>query len=93
VGPLHIRHPKVPELAPNGGLAFEGFLFLYLFLALLTHLLNLYKTVWWYPAQHPPSHTTLVSKLDLYKLISCILTLTLTNFQDLLLASLIFDTS
>uniref|UniRef100_UPI00358F519F M-phase phosphoprotein 8-like n=1 Tax=Myxine glutinosa TaxID=7769 RepID=UPI00358F519F len=72
VGPLHIRHPKVPELAPNGGLAFEGFLFLYLFLALLTHLLNLYKTVWWYPAQHPPSHTTLNFHLIDYHLVAFI---------------------
>uniref|UniRef100_A0A8C7UE72 Transmembrane protein 39B n=1 Tax=Oncorhynchus mykiss TaxID=8022 RepID=A0A8C7UE72_ONCMY len=27
--------------------------------ALFVHYVNIYKTVWWYPHSHPPSHTSL----------------------------------
>uniref|UniRef100_F7E109 Transmembrane protein 39B n=1 Tax=Monodelphis domestica TaxID=13616 RepID=F7E109_MONDO len=27
--------------------------------ALFVHYINIYKTVWWYPPSHPPSHTSL----------------------------------
>uniref|UniRef100_A0AAZ3RW77 Uncharacterized protein n=1 Tax=Oncorhynchus tshawytscha TaxID=74940 RepID=A0AAZ3RW77_ONCTS len=29
--------------------------------ALFVQYVNIYKTVWWYPHSHPPSHTSLVS--------------------------------
>lgn len=40
---------------------FELQLFFCHLVALFVHYINIYKTVWWYPPSHPPSHTSLVS--------------------------------
>lgn len=56
-----LRHCKIPELPADRHLVFELQLFLCHLIALFVHYINIYKTVWWYPPSHPPSHTSLVS--------------------------------
>ncbi|XP_078472564.1 transmembrane protein 39A-A-like isoform X2 [Lampetra fluviatilis] len=71
-GPYQIKHARVPDVALDSGLVFEALLLAYLLLALCMHYVNLYKTVWWYPPEGPPSHTSLnFHKID-YHLVAFI---------------------
>ncbi|XP_053563219.1 transmembrane protein 39B [Bombina bombina] len=54
-----LRHCKIPELPVDRHLLFELQLFFCHLIALFVHYINIYKTVWWYPPSHPPSHTSL----------------------------------
>ncbi|MEE6484130.1 hypothetical protein FKM82_013766 [Ascaphus truei] len=56
---LPLRHCKIPELPVERNLLFELQLFFCHLIALFVHYINIYKTVWWYPPSHPPSHTSL----------------------------------
>lgn len=56
-----LRHCKIPELPVERSVLFELQLFFCHLVALFVHYINIYKTVWWYPPSHPPSHTSLVS--------------------------------
>lgn len=56
-----LKHCKIPELSMDRNVLFELHLFFCHLIALFVHYVNIYKTVWWYPASHPPSHTSLVS--------------------------------
>lgn len=55
------KHCKIPELSVDRNVLFELHLFFCHLVALFVHYVNIYKTVWWYPLSHPPSHTSLVS--------------------------------
>lgn len=57
------KHCKIPELSVDRNVLFELHLFFCHLVALFVHYVNIYKTVWWYPLSHPPSHTSLVSTL------------------------------
>lgn len=57
------KHCKIPELSVDRNVLFELHLFFCHLIALFVHYVNIYKTVWWYPLSHPPSHTSLVSTL------------------------------
>uniref|UniRef100_A0A8C0J201 Transmembrane protein 39B n=1 Tax=Chelonoidis abingdonii TaxID=106734 RepID=A0A8C0J201_CHEAB len=54
-----LRHCKIPELPVERSVLFELQLFFCHLIALFVHYINIYKTVWWYPPSHPPSHTSL----------------------------------
>uniref|UniRef100_A0A8C5X2T4 Transmembrane protein 39B n=1 Tax=Malurus cyaneus samueli TaxID=2593467 RepID=A0A8C5X2T4_9PASS len=54
-----LRHCKIPELPVERSILFELQLFFCHLVALFVHYINIYKTVWWYPPSHPPSHTSL----------------------------------
>lgn len=56
-----LKHCKIPELSGDRNVLFELHLFFCHLIALFVHYVNIYKTVWWYPPSHPPSHTSLVS--------------------------------
>lgn len=56
-----LKHCKIPELSVDRNVLFELQLFFCHLIALFVHYVNIYKTVWWYPLSHPPSHTSLVS--------------------------------
>lgn len=56
-----LKHCKIPELSVDRNVLFELHLFFCHLVALFVHYVNIYKTVWWYPPSHPPSHTSLVS--------------------------------
>lgn len=56
-----LQHCKIPELPIERSILFELQLFFCHLIALFVHYINIYKTVWWYPPSHPPSHTSLVS--------------------------------
>lgn len=58
-----LKHCKIPELSVDRNVLFELHLFFCHLIALFVHYVNIYKTVWWYPPSHPPSHTSLVSTL------------------------------
>lgn len=60
-----LQHCKIPELPIERSILFELQLFFCHLIALFVHYINIYKTVWWYPPSHPPSHTSLVSILYL----------------------------
>lgn len=55
-----LKHCKIPELSGDRHVLFELHLFFCHLVALFVHYVNIYKTVWWYPPSHPPSHTSLV---------------------------------
>uniref|UniRef100_A0A8C0CLI6 Transmembrane protein 39B n=1 Tax=Balaenoptera musculus TaxID=9771 RepID=A0A8C0CLI6_BALMU len=55
-----LQHCKIPELPVQASILFELQLFFCQLIALFVHYINIYKTVWWYPPSHPPSHTSLV---------------------------------
>lgn len=57
-----LKHCKIPELSVDRNVLFELHLFFCHLIALFVHYVNIYKTVWWYPPSHPPSHTSLVSQ-------------------------------
>uniref|UniRef100_A0A6I8QQJ9 Transmembrane protein 39B n=1 Tax=Xenopus tropicalis TaxID=8364 RepID=A0A6I8QQJ9_XENTR len=57
-----LRHCKIPDLPADRHLLFELQLFFCHLIALFVHYINIYKTVWWYPPSHPPSHTSLASQ-------------------------------
>uniref|UniRef100_A0A8C3UKN3 Transmembrane protein 39B n=1 Tax=Catharus ustulatus TaxID=91951 RepID=A0A8C3UKN3_CATUS len=46
-------------VVPLRSVLFELQLFFCHLVALFVHYINIYKTVWWYPPSHPPSHTSL----------------------------------
>ncbi|XP_026529474.1 transmembrane protein 39B isoform X2 [Pseudonaja textilis] len=54
-----LQHCKIPELPIERNILFELQLFFCHLIALFVHYINIYKTVWWYPPSHPPSHTSL----------------------------------
>uniref|UniRef100_A0ABM5ER78 Transmembrane protein 39B n=1 Tax=Pogona vitticeps TaxID=103695 RepID=A0ABM5ER78_9SAUR len=54
-----LQHCKIPELPVERSILFELQLFFCHLIALFVHYINIYKTVWWYPPSHPPSHTSL----------------------------------
>ncbi|XP_041711206.1 transmembrane protein 39B [Coregonus clupeaformis] len=54
-----LKHCKIPELSMDRNVLFELHLFFCHLIALSVHYVNIYKTVWWYPSSHPPSHTSL----------------------------------
>lgn len=56
-----LKHCKIPELSVDHNVMFELHLLFCHLIALFVHYVNIYKTVWWYPPSHPPSHTSLVS--------------------------------
>lgn len=58
-----LKHCKIPELSVDRNVLFELHLFVCHLTALFVHYVNIYKTVWWYPPSHPPSHTSLVSHM------------------------------
>uniref|UniRef100_A0A8C6PTJ4 Transmembrane protein 39B n=1 Tax=Nothobranchius furzeri TaxID=105023 RepID=A0A8C6PTJ4_NOTFU len=58
-----LKHCKIPELSMDQNVLFELHLFFCHLVALFVHYVNIYKTVWWYPPSHPPSHTSLVRAL------------------------------
>lgn len=72
-----LKHCKIPELSMDQNVLFELHLFFCHLIALFVHYVNIYKTVWWYPPSHPPSHTSLVSTHKLHsadhKLLFCLL--------------------
>ncbi|XP_063484038.1 transmembrane protein 39B isoform X2 [Symphalangus syndactylus] len=56
-----LQHCKIPELPVQASILFELQLFFCQLIALFVHYINIYKTVWWYPPSHPPSHTSLLN--------------------------------
>lgn len=56
---LSLYHARVPYIPAMHGLLFEGFLFIYLIVALFCQYLYIYKTVWWYPLNLPPSNMSM----------------------------------
>lgn len=79
ITPEPVRHCRIPELPLDGSLLFEFLFFIYLLVALFIQYINIYKTVWWYPYNHPASCTSLVSSpanaithpFSLYSFFSC----------------------
>uniref|UniRef100_A0ACB8ETR5 Transmembrane protein 39A n=1 Tax=Sphaerodactylus townsendi TaxID=933632 RepID=A0ACB8ETR5_9SAUR len=59
ITPEPVRHCRVPDLPVDGNLLFEFLFFIYLLVALFIQYINIYKTVWWYPYNHPASCTSL----------------------------------
>ncbi|NWS89091.1 TM39A protein, partial [Toxostoma redivivum] len=59
ITPGPVRHCRIPELPLDGSLLFEFLFFIYLLVALFIQYINIYKTVWWYPYNHPASCTSL----------------------------------
>ncbi|KAG2460964.1 transmembrane protein 39B [Polypterus senegalus] len=64
-----LKHCKIPELPVDRNVLFELNLFFCHLIALFVHYINIYRTVWWYPPNHPPSHTTLNFHLIDYNLL------------------------
>ncbi|MGH0178096.1 UNVERIFIED_CONTAM: hypothetical protein FKN15_076441 [Acipenser sinensis] len=64
-----LKHCKIPELPIDKSVLFELHLFFCHLLALFVHYINIYRTVWWYPPSHPPSHTSLNFHLIDYNLL------------------------
>uniref|UniRef100_A0A3P8UAA5 Transmembrane protein 39B n=1 Tax=Cynoglossus semilaevis TaxID=244447 RepID=A0A3P8UAA5_CYNSE len=54
-----LKHCKIPELSVDCNVLFELHLFICHLIGLFVHYVTIYKTVWWYPPSHPPSHTSL----------------------------------
>ncbi|XP_055720085.1 transmembrane protein 39B-like [Salvelinus fontinalis] len=52
-----MKHCKIPELSMDTNVLFELHLFFCHLIVLFVHYVKIYKTVWWYPHSHPPSHT------------------------------------
>ncbi|KAI2516049.1 TMEM39B isoform 3, partial [Pan troglodytes] len=77
-----LQHCKIPELPVQASILFELQLFFCQLIALFVHYINIYKTVWWYPPSHPPSHTSLASQRGKVSLFRSIL-LFLTRFTVL----------
>lgn len=61
ITPGPVRHCQIPDLPVDGNLFFEFLFFIYLLIVLFIQYINIYKTVWWYPYNHPASCTSLVS--------------------------------
>ncbi|XP_071070878.1 transmembrane protein 39A isoform X3 [Dasypus novemcinctus] len=59
ITPGPVRHCQIPDLPVVGSLLFEFLFFIYLLVALFIQYINIYKTVWWYPYNHPASCTSL----------------------------------
>ncbi|XP_034267064.1 transmembrane protein 39A isoform X1 [Pantherophis guttatus] len=59
ITPEPVRHCRIPELPVDGNLLFEFLFFIYLLVSLFIQYINIYKTVWWYPYNHPASCTSL----------------------------------
>ncbi|XP_063302567.1 transmembrane protein 39A [Pelobates fuscus] len=59
ITPEPVRHCRIPDLPLDGSLLFEFLFFIYLLVALFIQYINIYKTVWWYPYNHPASCTSL----------------------------------
>ncbi|XP_063812825.1 transmembrane protein 39A isoform X2 [Pseudophryne corroboree] len=59
ITPEPVRHSCIPELPLDGSLLFEFLFFIYLLVSLFIQYINIYKTVWWYPYNHPASCTSL----------------------------------
>ncbi|XP_028937130.1 transmembrane protein 39A isoform X1 [Ornithorhynchus anatinus] len=59
ITPEPVRHRQIPDLPADGSLLFEALFLVYLLVALFTQYINIYKTVWWYPYNHPASCTSL----------------------------------
>ncbi|KAM8770802.1 transmembrane protein 39A isoform 2-T3 [Rhynchonycteris naso] len=59
ITPSPVRHCQIPDLPVDGSLLFEFLFFIYLLVALFIQYINIYKTVWWYPYNHPASCTSL----------------------------------
>ncbi|KAG7281247.1 LOW QUALITY PROTEIN: hypothetical protein CRUP_019772 [Coryphaenoides rupestris] len=64
-----LKHCKIPELSLDRNVLFELHLFFCHLVALFVHYVNIYKTVWWYPPSHPPSHTSLNFHLIDYNMV------------------------
>ncbi|XP_010355754.1 transmembrane protein 39A isoform X2 [Rhinopithecus roxellana] len=62
ITPGPVRHCQIPDLPVDGSLLFEFLFFIYLLVALFIQYINIYKTVWWYPYNHPASCTSLATK-------------------------------
>ncbi|EPY76834.1 transmembrane protein 39A [Camelus ferus] len=62
ITPGPVRHCQIPDLPVDGNLLFEFLFFIYLLVALFIQYINIYKTVWWYPYNHPASCTSLATK-------------------------------
>uniref|UniRef100_A0A3P9KIA7 Transmembrane protein 39B n=1 Tax=Oryzias latipes TaxID=8090 RepID=A0A3P9KIA7_ORYLA len=56
------KHCKILELSVDQNLLLEFNLFFCHLIALFVHYVNIYKSVWWYPPSHPPSHTSQSSR-------------------------------
>lgn len=84
-----LRHCKIPELPADRHLLFELQLFLCHLIALFVHYINIYKTVWWYPPSHPPSHTSLNFHLIDFN----VLTLTTIVLARRLIAAIVREAS
>nr|XP_048674289.1 transmembrane protein 39A isoform X3 [Caretta caretta] len=63
ITPEPVRHCRIPDLPLDGSLLFEFLFFIYLLVALFIQYINIYKTVWWYPYNHPASCTSLASQV------------------------------
>lgn len=59
ITPGPVRHCQIPDLPVDGSLFFEFLFFIYLLIVLFIQYINIYKTVWWYPYNHPASCTSL----------------------------------
>ncbi|XP_064413257.1 transmembrane protein 39A isoform X3 [Latimeria chalumnae] len=59
ITPEPVRHCRVPELPLVGSLLFEFLFFIYLLVSLSVQYINIYRTVWWYPYNHPAASTSL----------------------------------
>ncbi|XP_050004914.1 transmembrane protein 39A isoform X2 [Alexandromys fortis] len=59
ITPGPVRHCQIPDLPVDGNLFFEFLFFIYLLIVLFIQYINIYKTVWWYPYNHPASCTSL----------------------------------
>ncbi|NXH16391.1 TM39A protein, partial [Bucco capensis] len=59
ITPEPVRHCRIPELPLDGSLLFEFLFFIYLLVALFIQYINIYKTGWWYPYNHPAFYTSL----------------------------------
>ncbi|XP_006522559.1 transmembrane protein 39A isoform X1 [Mus musculus] len=62
ITPGPVRHCQIPDLPVDGSLFFEFLFFIYLLIVLFIQYINIYKTVWWYPYNHPASCTSLATK-------------------------------
>ncbi|XP_078088828.1 transmembrane protein 39A [Mustelus asterias] len=68
ITPEPVRHCRIPDLPTDGCLVFELLFFIYLLMALLVQYINIYKTVWWFPYNHPAASTSLSFHLIDYHL-------------------------
>ncbi|XP_068926077.1 transmembrane protein 39A isoform X2 [Petaurus breviceps papuanus] len=76
ITPEPVRHCQIPDLPVDGSLLFEFLFFIYLLVALFIQYINIYKTVWWYPYNHPASCTSLASKVGAASVIHYVLLIT-----------------